>query len=144
MSGTLDDTNNAFRIGASFSASQGYNGCPDGVIDEVHVYDRALTADEIASLYAVPVTLLCYNQDEIPFYDVPVYIDDEYAGVTFSTFNVKPGNHKFQVPVDIYDWLGYHEFWYYQYNAAQNYSNPMTIAVNSDKTIYAIYYSYYW
>ena len=36
-----------FLVGEGHPASSGYNGCPDGLIDDVRVYNRALTQEEI-------------------------------------------------------------------------------------------------
>ncbi|MDT8781344.1 MAG: LamG domain-containing protein [Candidatus Bathyarchaeota archaeon] len=57
LPGTLDSTYNQFKIGASYSSSQDYNGCPDGLIDEVRVYDYAFYAEQIAD----EATLLSYH-----------------------------------------------------------------------------------
>ncbi|MBN1245852.1 hypothetical protein JXA31_09695 [Candidatus Bathyarchaeota archaeon] len=81
----LDDTSNAFRVGASFPASQGYNGCPDGSIDEVRVYNRALSADEIEDYYEefpryYYLTVLATNQYSQTIY-APLYIDYQLMAV---------------------------------------------------------------
>jgi len=46
-SGAIDVAGNNFLVGESHAASAGYNGCPDGLIDDVRVYNRALTQEEI-------------------------------------------------------------------------------------------------
>ena len=46
-SGTIDVSGNNFLVGEGHPASNSYNGCPDGLIDDVQVYDRALTQEEI-------------------------------------------------------------------------------------------------
>jgi hypothetical protein len=48
LPGTLDTTYNSFTVGSSWSATQGYNGCPDGLIDEVRVYNYAFSSKQIA------------------------------------------------------------------------------------------------
>jgi hypothetical protein len=48
LPGTLDSTYYQFKIGESFPPSQNYNGCPDGIIDEVRVYSYAFSAEQIA------------------------------------------------------------------------------------------------
>lgn len=47
--GSLASTNYQFRAGESFPPTQNYNGCPDGIIDEVRVYNYAFSAEQIAN-----------------------------------------------------------------------------------------------
>jgi hypothetical protein len=46
-SGAIDVSGNNFLVGEGHPASAGYTGCPDGLIDDVQVYNRALTQEEI-------------------------------------------------------------------------------------------------
>ena len=46
-SGAIDVSGVNFLVGEGHPASAGYNGCPDGLIDDVRVYNRALTQEEI-------------------------------------------------------------------------------------------------
>jgi len=46
-SGAIDVSGDNFLVGEGHPASAGYNGCPDGLIDDVRVYNRALTQEEI-------------------------------------------------------------------------------------------------
>ncbi len=48
LPGTLDSTYYQFKVGENFPPSQGYNGCPDGIIDMVRVFDYAFSAEQIA------------------------------------------------------------------------------------------------
>lgn len=69
---------------------------------------------------------------------VPVWIDDEYVGSTPYSGYVSPGNHKIEVPNDMY--FAYFVHYYY---GSYNYNNPITISITSDKTVSA-YYNMYW
>ena len=46
-SGSIDVSGVNFFVGEGHPADAGYNGCPDGLIDDVRVYNRALTQEEI-------------------------------------------------------------------------------------------------
>ncbi|MFH1883455.1 MAG: PA14 domain-containing protein [Planctomycetota bacterium] len=46
-SGAIDVSGANFLVGEGHPASASYNGCPDGLIDDVRVYNRALTQEEI-------------------------------------------------------------------------------------------------
>ncbi|HCO96480.1 MAG TPA: hypothetical protein DIU00_21495, partial [Phycisphaerales bacterium] len=46
-SGSIDVSGVNFLVGEGHPADAGYNGCPDGLIDDVRVYNRALTQEEI-------------------------------------------------------------------------------------------------
>ncbi|HUU20043.1 MAG TPA: LamG domain-containing protein [Sedimentisphaerales bacterium] len=46
-SGAIDVSGVNFLVGEGHPASASYNGCPDGLIDDVRVYNRALTQEEI-------------------------------------------------------------------------------------------------
>ena len=45
--GTIDVSGSNFLVGEGHPAADGYNGCPDGLIDDVQVHDIALTQEEI-------------------------------------------------------------------------------------------------
>jgi hypothetical protein len=45
--GALANTANNFKLGSSWSSAVTYNGCPDGLIDEVEVHNYVLSDEEI-------------------------------------------------------------------------------------------------
>jgi hypothetical protein len=146
ISGTLSDTNNAFTIGASFPASQGYNGCPDGSIDEVRVYNRALLADEIADYYdAFPryyyVTVVATDQYSQTLY-APLYIDYQLVGTTGDTYTVTEGSHVIHAATSFASGGTTHDFEYYYYDGEYTSEEWPTISITQDKTVTVYYYSY--
>ena len=92
------------------------------------------------------ITVLATNQYSETLY-VPVYIDDECAGLTGNTYLVTPGNHTIGVLSPITDYMTYnHEFQYFYYDGNYNESNPimlLMLPINEDKIITAYYYSIY-
>ncbi|MGB9854437.1 MAG: PKD domain-containing protein [Candidatus Bathyarchaeales archaeon] len=72
------------------------------------------------------LTVLAYNQYGYSGY-VPLYIDGQYVGTTGYTYTVTAGTHTIYVESPLYD-----------------YNNPTTLTVNTDKTVIAYYYSYYY
>jgi hypothetical protein len=89
--GTLASTGYPFKVGESFPASQGYNGCPDGIIDEVRVYNYAFSAKQIADEASI---LSChlnggnYAYDSSPFgNDGTIYGASWIPGVRTSGFH---------------------------------------------------------
>lgn len=89
------------------------------------------------------LTVLAYNQYNQPGY-VPLYIDGQYVGTTGYAYTVTAGDHQIYVESPLYNGYGYHFFQFYYYDGNYDYNNPTTLSVTSDKTIYAIYYSYYY
>jgi hypothetical protein len=87
------------------------------------------------------LTMLAINNYGQPG-NVPLYIDGYYVGTTGYTYTVSEGNHQIYVESPIYDGH-YHVFACYYYNGIENYSNPMTLSVTEDKTVYACYYTYW-
>ena len=122
-----------------------------GAIDEVRIYDRALSAGEIENQYvmsggSVPhqVTVLATNQYSETGY-VPLWIDDQFVGTTEYTYTMPQGYHAFCVASPITDWQTYyHVFNYYGYDSGYSYDNPLTLPVTEDETATAYYYSEYW
>jgi hypothetical protein len=49
--GDLEPIAQPINVGRNFSATAGFLGCPDGIIDEVRIYNRALSNEEIRFLY---------------------------------------------------------------------------------------------
>ena len=89
------------------------------------------------------LTVLATNQYSQPGY-VPLYIDDEYVGLTGDTYLVSDGSHTIEVPDIISDYMTYyHDFQYYYYDGNYNYNNEMTLSITEDKTITAYHYSSY-
>src|SRR5437867_2857865 len=61
---TLNDTDTPLRIGAT--DDEPYNRFFSGLIDEVEVYDRALSASEIVAIYAAGSAGMCKPQTGTP------------------------------------------------------------------------------
>jgi hypothetical protein len=88
---------------------------------------------------AVPkLTVNVYSLQHGMLYGVPVWIDNVYVGTSPYSGYVTSGSHQIKVPGNLY----FHVFRYYYYDGIYNYSNPITLLINSDKTIAAYYYSY--
>jgi competence protein ComGC len=88
------------------------------------------------------LTVLAINQYNQPG-AVPLAIDYEYVGTTPYTCPVTEGYHTIGVGSPLYGG-GEHVFVCYYYDGIYNGSNPMTLSITEDKTVYACYYSYYW
>jgi len=90
------------------------------------------------------LTVLAYNQYEQQGY-VPLYIDDEYVGITGYAYAVAEGNHKIYVESPLWE-AQYpfilHVFDHYTYDSTTNYSNPITLPITDDKTVTAYYITY--
>jgi hypothetical protein len=129
----------SFRGG--FDSGQAFKG----IIDEVRIYDRMLSANEIAN-HAIQLWVEGYCDDFPYFYPeaADVYIDDEYAGHLDQTFNLSPGQHTIEVTSEFQYGYFYYEFQYYVFDGNTYYSNPLTFTINSTKTIEAHYYEMWW
>ena len=85
------------------------------------------------------LTVEAWNQYGAPGYGISVYIDGDYAGTTFNSFEVTHGNHTVMVPND----LGGSVFHHYQWQSCDYYDNPIELRVTSNDILYAWYYTYY-
>jgi hypothetical protein len=50
--GDIDPLTSPINVGRNYPATAGYFGCPDGIIDEVLIFNRALSEEEIKDLYS--------------------------------------------------------------------------------------------
>lgn len=118
----------------------------NGVIDEVYIYDRALSADEIAAYYSSNfprhwLSVWAWN-DEYSYSLYPwIKIDGQYTSLA----DVTRGTHM----VEVQDWvedpyLGWFYFDRFTYGSTTDYNNPMTISVSKDTEVIAHYYWYGW
>jgi hypothetical protein len=117
-----------------------------GAIDEVYVFNHALTKQEIFRLatYSGPtqqtyrsLTVNAFDEYNRPI-NVAVWIDDKYVGQAGSTFSVISGTHKLQVskPFGNYVLSGMHWDRFDVYGTA----NPIqNLQVTSDMTVTARY-----
>jgi hypothetical protein len=97
-------------------------------------------AIDIGEIYQL--TVLAINQYNEPG-AVPLYIDYEYVGTTGYAYPVTEGYHSIGVTSPVYGGGGIHWFSCFYYDGIYNGSNPVTLPVNEDKTVYACYMSYY-
>jgi hypothetical protein len=88
------------------------------------------------------LTVLAYNQYSEPGY-VPLYIDSQYVGTTGYAYSVTDGNHQIYVEDPVFDGYFFHYFDHYYYDGNNDYNNPTTLSVTSDKTVTAYYNSWY-
>ncbi len=145
-SGSFASTTGALRIGRQPSGDARQ---VDGVIDEVRIYDRALSANEISIYYDANVpyywlTVACLYNDYYPIYS-EIKIDGQGVGYCYKIEVVAQGNHVFEVE----DWVedpnyGWFYFDHYTYGSTTNYNNPMTLSVSEDTYVSADYFWYGW
>jgi hypothetical protein len=143
FSGQINTNSIPFQIGKRYDG-----GIFRGIIDEVKIYNRALSSEEIAANYdeMLPtifhqITVLAVNQYGQPGY-VPLSIDGQYVGTTGYTYTVTEGDHQIGVPGVIYYAGHLSVFACYYYDGDYDYDNPMTLSVTEDKTVYAGYWTY--
>ncbi|MEA3478028.1 MAG: LamG-like jellyroll fold domain-containing protein, partial [Bacteroidota bacterium] len=89
------NNNNPWRIGAHFN-QQGWGAHFNGKIDEIRIYGRALSADEIEDLYnGNPIGLLNneINDDEILIYPNPSSSKFYFSGLDQQVFNIEVFNY---------------------------------------------------
>jgi hypothetical protein len=137
ISGQINTNSIPFQIG---KRSDG--GYFEGIIDEVRIYDRALSSSEISSYYAAnkPVHWLTVSTVLDP-YGATIYpwikIDGYYTDVLSVTHGT---SHTVEVEDPWYfPYLGYFEFDRFTYDSTTNTQNPMTIYVYKDTEITAHY-----
>ncbi|MBN1358535.1 LamG domain-containing protein, partial [Candidatus Bathyarchaeota archaeon] len=137
ISGQINTNSIPFQIG---KRSDG--GYFEGIIDEVRIYDRALSSSEISSYYAAnkPVHWLTVRTVLDP-YGATIYpwikIDGYYTDVLSVTHGT---SHTVEVEDPWYfPYLGYFEFDRFTYDSTTNTQNPMTIYVYKDTEITAHY-----
>jgi hypothetical protein len=128
FSGQINTNSIPFQIGKRYDG--GYFG---GIIDEVRIYDRVLSASEIASHYNanMPYHMLTVN--------APGWI--KIDGVYLSSSSVISGSsHTVEVAQYVYPYPGYRfRFDHFTYDSTTVYTNPMTLAVSKDTLVTAYY-----
>jgi len=82
-SGSIDVSSDNFLVGEDHPASSGYNGCPDGLIDDVQVYDQALTQEEIQ---------LMMSSKGYPLASNPSPADEAMITQKFTSMSWSPGD----------------------------------------------------
>ena len=75
--------------------------------------------------------------------NVPLYIDSQYVGTTGYSYDVSAENHTIAVASPIYSGGQLHVWVAYYYDGDYYYDNPITVDVAEDKTVYALYYTYW-
>ena len=75
--------------------------------------------------------------------NVPLYIDSQYVGTTGYSYEVSAGNHTIAVASPIYSGGQIHVWVAYYYDGNYYYDNPITVDVAEDKTVYALYWTYW-
>ena len=75
--------------------------------------------------------------------NVPLYIDSQYVGTTGYSYSVSEGNHTIAVASPIYSGGQLHVWVAYYYDGNYYYDNPITVDVAEDKTVYALYWTYW-
>jgi hypothetical protein len=146
FSGQINTNSVPFQIGKRYDG-----GDFGGVIDEVHIYNRALSGDEISAHYdeMLPIifrqlTVLATDQYSQYGY-VPLYIDLHYVGTTGYTYPVTLGTtYWIGVASPLYDYYQGHyymaTFQYFSYDSTEDEDNPMSLTITEDKTVTAHYY----
>ncbi len=134
FSGQINTNSIPFQIGKR--SDGGYFG---GIIDEVRIYDRALSASEIASIYAAnkPVHWLTVSMNIGPYGSASI------DGVWYycpATVSVLRGLHTIEVGQYLYPYPGIQfRFDHYTYDSTTDYNNPMTLTVSKDTAVTAYY-----
>lgn len=108
----------------------------NGIIDDVCIYNRTLSADEIADLAKTQLTVLA-TDDYLGEVETGVFIDGQYVGESGSSFTVLKGTHTILVDscIDL-GWYSYH----FDYFIGGGSNNPTTLTIASDTTITAVYH----
>ena len=75
--------------------------------------------------------------------NVPLYIDSQYIGTTGYSYDVSAENHTIAVASPIYSGGQLHVWVAYYYDGNYYYDNPITVDVAEDKTVYALYWTYW-
>jgi hypothetical protein len=142
FSGQINTNSIPFQVGKRYEG--GYFG---GVIDEVRIYDRVLSASEIYSYYMAnkPVHWLIVDGFSVDGIGTDIWIDGQYAGYNTAVSSVSQGTHT----VEVNDWFvhpyyGYFVFDHFAYDSTTDYNNPMTLTVSKDTAVFADYYYYGW
>jgi len=142
FSGQINTNSIPFQVGKRCDG--GYFG---GVIDEVRIYDRALSSSEIYSYYMAnkPVQWLRVDGFSVDGIGTDIWIDGQYAGYNTAVSSVSQGTHT----VEVNDWFfhpyyGYFVFDHFAYDSTTDYNNPMTLTVSKDTAVFADYYYYGW
>jgi hypothetical protein len=92
------------------------------------------------------LTVYAYDQYDDALF-LPVYIDGNYVGNTFSSYGVTSGTHEIYVETPFYWYMSQNDVQYYYYDddgGTYNYDNPMSLSITSDMEITAYYYRQWW
>ncbi|MBN1358017.1 LamG domain-containing protein, partial [Candidatus Bathyarchaeota archaeon] len=136
FSGQINTNSIAFQIGKR--SDGGYFG---GIIDEVRIYDRALSASEISSYYDankpvhwLTVTAICdpYGATLYPWVKIDGHYTDYINSLTRGSYTVE---------VEDPWWFPYGEFEFdrFTYDGTTVTSNPMPMYVSKDTEVIAHY-----
>ena len=131
-------------IGAHYYDVEQFNG----IIDEVRVFDRCLSADEIETLYktkfSFSLSILAYDTYNTPI-TTPLPgtlgdfdIDTGYAYiVSYEDFDIEMES-PYEIDVPGYYYVEF-TFHHYYFDSTTHYSNSTTISANADKIIKVFY-----
>lgn len=138
FSGQINTNSIPFQIGKR--SDGGYFG---GIIDEVRIYDRALSACEIYSHYAANIPNHWLTVDTVPFPTIPsiseIMIDGQYAG--FKPYSVTINYHTVEVPeyFELPPPYGWFTFDHYIIDGSTVYNRIVTWVITKDTVVTAYY-----